>query len=82
MKLIHQDQVLMKIMNIKVQEQQERNGIFKADQRICKVSILIKNKILFIEPLEIALKRSSPGPGTYDPATEMNKTGVYSVSTM
>jgi hypothetical protein len=43
---------------------------------------LTKNLVLFIEPLEIALKRSSPGPGTYDPGTEINKTGVYSVSTM
>lgn len=72
----------MKIMNIEEQEQQERNGISKADQKIYKVSILAKILTFLIEPLEIALKRSTPGPGTYDPGTEINRTGVYSVSTM
>ena len=72
----------MKIMNIEEQEQQERNGISKADQKIYKVSILTKILTLFIEPLEIALKRSTPGPGTYNPGTEINETGEYSLSTM
>jgi hypothetical protein len=43
---------------------------------------LAKILTFLIEPLEIALKRSTPGPGTYDPGTEINRTGVYSVSTM
>ena len=47
LKLIRQDQALMKIMNTEEQEQQERNGISKVDQKIYKVSIFTKKFNIF-----------------------------------
>ena len=34
------------------------------------------------EPAVINKRKNIPGPGTYEPKTNMNKIGVYSVSTM
>ena len=38
--------------------------------------------LFHIEPLNINVKQNIPGPGTYGQGVEINKYGVYKVSTM
>ena len=61
--------------------QRAESSLFKGEPKIAKVSfLLILN--LPIEPLHINLKKNVPGPGTYGYGIEINKYGVYGLSTI
>ena len=38
--------------------------------------------VVFLEPLNINTKQNIPGPGTYGQVVEINKYGIYNLSTM
>lgn len=79
--LIKIDQVLQLMIFKNIKDILVKDGNFKEDQEMFKV----RKKYLFNffeEPLEMALKHNLPGPGTYDPMTKLNSTGVYKVSNL
>jgi len=61
----------------------DENSTCKVVQKILQVSdLFIIKPYWFIEPLNINIRKNIPGPGSYGQGIEINKYGVYRLSTI